>query len=35
MMTELRREMVSVLESRTIEDMLRLAPHPETLAFEI
>jgi len=35
MMTELRGEITHLLESRTIEDMLRLAPSPDALAFEI
>ena len=34
-MTELRREMNQVLDSRTIDDMVRMVPHPEAFAFEI
>ncbi|MEA3212265.1 MAG: hypothetical protein QOE70_5322 [Chthoniobacter sp.] len=34
-MTDLRRELTTMLESRTIEDLLRLAPASDALAFEI
>src|SRR5260221_8510437 len=35
MMTEVRGEITHLLESRTIEDILRLAPSSDALAFEI
>lgn len=35
MMTEVRRDLASALEERTISDMLELSRNPETLAFEI
>jgi Rrf2 family protein len=34
-MTEVRRDLSAMLEGRTIEDMLRLSPASEALAFEI
>jgi hypothetical protein len=34
-MTGLRREITDRLEKQTIEDMLKLAPASEALAFEI
>jgi Rrf2 family protein len=34
-MTGVRREIATLLEERTIEDMLKLAPAPGSLAFEI
>jgi Rrf2 family protein len=34
-MMELRCEIAALLESRTIEDMVRLAPNADSLAFEI
>jgi Rrf2 family protein len=34
-MTQVRKEMAALLESRTIEDMVRLAPGFSPLAFEI
>jgi Rrf2 family protein len=34
-MTELRAEIAVALEGRTIEDLVRMAPTPDTLAFEI
>jgi len=35
MMTEVRVDIGRILDSRTIEDMVRLAPHPDSLAFDI
>ena len=35
MMTELRGDITRLLDSRTIEDMTRLSPSSDTLAFEI
>jgi Rrf2 family cysteine metabolism transcriptional repressor len=34
-MTEVRRDLAAMLERRTIEDMVKLAPAEEELAFEI
>lgn len=34
-MTDIRRELSAMLEHRTIEEMLKLAPPPEALAFDI
>ena len=34
-MTELRRDLTALLDRRTIEDLVRLAPAPESLAFDI
>lgn len=34
-MIDLRGEITRLLEGRTIEDMMRLSPNPEALAFEI
>ena len=34
-MIELRGEITRLLEGRTIEDMMRLSPNPDALAFEI
>lgn len=35
MMIDIRTEIARLLEGRTIEDLVRLAPNSETLAFEI
>lgn len=35
MMTELRSDITRLLEARTIEDMMRLSPSSDSLAFEI
>ena len=35
LMVEVRKDITAMLESRTIEDMLRLAPAGDALAFEI
>ena len=34
-MTGLRRDIAEILESRTIEDMVKLTPANEAIAFEI
>ena len=35
MMTDIRRDLAAMLDTRTIDDMLRLAPNADALAFEI
>jgi Rrf2 family protein len=35
LMTDLRRDMTAMLESHTIDDMVKLAPQSDPLAFEI
>ncbi len=35
LMTEVRRDLTAMLDARTLEDMLRLAPGGESLAFDI
>jgi hypothetical protein len=35
MMTDVRRDLSSMLEGRTIADMLRLTPGADALAFDI
>ena len=34
-MTEVRRDLTALLDQRSIDDLLRLAPSPGALAFEI
>ncbi|RYD76555.1 MAG: Rrf2 family transcriptional regulator, partial [Verrucomicrobiaceae bacterium] len=35
MMTDIRRDLAASLDTRTIEDMIRMAPDSDALAFEI